>query len=185
MTESYRYALAQRLIHWVVAILVLVLLGVGMTLGFLGFDGVKNTFGPEVTNALYTYHKTFGIVVLTLVVLRLTLRLLLPTPPYRMPLSRFERAASHSVHGLIYVALLAMPILGWLATAAGGYPVQFFAWTLPGLIEKDKALGETLFWLHGLVGWTLLGLIVLHVAGAMWHWLIRRDGVMTRMSLFG
>jgi cytochrome b561 len=83
----------------------------------------------------------------------------------------------------LYVALLAMPILGLLATAAGGYPVQFFEWTLPGLIGKDKALSDTLFWLHGLVGWVLLGLILLHVGAAMRHWLIKRDGVMARMSL--
>jgi len=185
MTDAYRYALVQRLLHWIIALLVVVLLGVGMTLGFLGFDGVKNTFGPEVTNALYTYHKSFGIVVFALVLLRLGLRLMLPSPPYRSPLSTFERVAGHAVHGLIYVALLTMPILGWFATAAGGYPVQFFAWNLPGLIDKDKVLGETLFWLHGMVGWVLLGLIVLHLAGALWHWLVRRDGVMARMSLFG
>jgi cytochrome b561 len=88
------------------------------------------------------------------------------------------------VHGLLYVALLAQPILGWLATAAGGYPVQFFAWNLPGLIGKDKTLSETLFSLHGVVGWVLVGLLVLHIGGAMQHWLMKRDGVMQRMSLF-
>jgi cytochrome b561 len=183
MIETNRYALVQRLVHWLIALLVLVLLGVGMTLGFLGFDGTKETFGAQVTDALYAYHKTFGVVVLGLMLLRLGFRLVLGAPPYRQPLSGFERAASHTVHGLFYVALLAMPVLGWLATATGGYPVQFFGWTLPGLIGKDKALSETLFWLHGLVGWVLLGLIVLHIGGAMWHWLIKRDGVMARMNL--
>lgn len=82
-------------------------------------------------------------------------------------------------------ALVAMPVIGWLATAAGGYPVEFFGWTLPGIIGKDQALSESLFFVHGVVGWALLGLIVLHVAGALRHWLVKRDGVMARMSLFG
>lgn len=183
MTETNRYALVQRLLHWLIALLVLLVLGVGMILGFLGFDGTKKTFGGEVTDALYTYHKTFGVMILALMLLRLGSRLVLGAPPYRPPLERFERVASHTVHGLLYVALLVMPILGWLATAAGGYPVQFFGWTLPGLIGKDKGLSETLYSLHGLVGWVILGLIVLHIGAAMWHWLVKRDGVMARMSL--
>ena len=105
--------------------------------------------------------------------------------PHRPPLAGFERVASRAVHDLFYVALLAMPVIGWLATAAGGYPVQFFGWTLPGFIGKDKELSETLFTIHGVIGWVILGLVVLHVAGAMRHWLIKRDGVMARMSLFG
>ncbi len=184
MTETHRYALVQRLLHWLIALLVLLALGVGMTLGFLGFDGAKETFGGAVTNALYTSHKTVGVMILALMLMRLGFRLVLGIPPYRSPLDGFERVASHTVHGLFYVALLAMPILGWLATAAGGYPVSFFGWTLPGLIGKDKALSETLFSLHGLVGWVLLGLIVLHIGGALRHWLVKRDGVMARMSLF-
>jgi cytochrome b561 len=182
--DDDRFAPAQRLLHWLVALLVAPLLAVGITLGLLGFDGTKQAFGVEVTNALYTYHKTFGIVLLGLMVVRLGLRLSLGAPPYAAPLTTFERTAGHTVHGLFYVVLLAMPVIGRLATAAGGYPVQFFGWKLPGLIAKNKALSETLFWLHGLGGWTLLGLIVLHVGGALRHWLIRRDGVMARMSLF-
>jgi cytochrome b561 len=184
MNEIHRYALIQRLLHWLIAFLVLLALGVGMTLGFLGFEGSQQTFGNAVTNALYTVHKTFGVMILALMLLRLGIRLALGTPPYQSPLTGFEWVASRAVHSLLYVVLLVQPILGWLATAAGGYPVQFFAWNLPGLIGKDKALSETLFWLHGIVGWILVGLLVLHIGGAMRHWLIKRDGVMTRMSLF-
>jgi cytochrome b561 len=62
--------------------------------------------------------------------------------------------------------------------------VQFFDMRLPGLIGKDKALGEALFQLHSMIGWLILGLIVVHVAGALRHKLVKRDGVMARMSLF-
>lgn len=178
-----RYSLSQRLTHWVIALLVVPVLAVGITLGLLGFEGTKAAFGATATNALYTYHKTFGILILALMVVRLALRLRRGSPAYDAPLTGFERVASRLVHGLLYAVLLAMPVLGWLATAAGGYPVQFFAWNLPPLIGKDKALSDTLFWLHGLGGWLLAGLIVLHVGGALRHWLVKRDGVMARMSL--
>ncbi len=184
MTEIQRYTLVQRLLHWLIALLVLLALGIGMTLGFLGFDGTLATFGKMGTDALYTSHKTIGIMVLAFMLLRLGFRLSKGAPPYQPPLSGFERVASHTVHGLLYVALLAMPILGWLATGAGGYPVSFFGWTLPGLIGKDRVLSETLLSFHGLIGWVLLSLIALHVGAALQHWLIKRDGVMTRMSLF-
>jgi cytochrome b561 len=184
MNKTPRYALIQRLLHWLIALLALLALGVGMTLGFLGFEGMQETFGKTVTNAFYTSHKTFGVLILALMLLRLGIRLVLGAPPYQSPLNRFERVASRTVHGLLYVALLIMPILGWLATAAGGYPVQFFAWNLPGLIGQDKMLSETLFALHGIVGWVIVGLLVLHIGGALQHWLIKRDEVMGRMSLF-
>lgn len=181
--ETARYALAQRLLHWLIALLVLALLGVGMVFAFLEFDEIRATFGAQATDALYAYHKTFGILVLALMLLRLGLRLRLGAPPYRPPLSGLERIASRIVHGLLYLTLLAMPILGWLATAASDYPVQFFDMRLPAPIGKDKALGATLFQLHALVGWLLLGLVVVHIGAALWHWRVRRDGVMARMSL--
>ncbi|MCB1778842.1 MAG: cytochrome b [Candidatus Competibacteraceae bacterium] len=184
MTETNRYALIQRLLHWLIALLVLGTLGVGMILGFLGFEGTQETFGKTVTNALYTGHKTFGIMILALMLLRLGFRLALGAPPYQPPLTGFERVASRAVHDLLYMVLLAQPVLGWLATAAGGYPVQFFAWNLPGLTGKNQALSEMLFSLHEMAGWVIAGLLVLHIGGAMQHWLIKRDSVMTRMSLF-
>jgi cytochrome b561 len=77
-----------------------------------------------------------------------------------------------------------MPVVGWLATAAGGYPVEFFDWTLPGLIDRNPALSKTLFALHALIGFVLIALILVHAGAALLHWLLWRDGVMQRMALF-
>ncbi len=184
MTATGRYTLAQRLLHWLIALLAIPALGVGMTLGWLGFEGARDSFGIGITNALYSGHKTIGVLILLLMTLRLVLRLTLGSPPPVPTLTPFERVASRTVQGLLYLVLMALPVVGWLATAAGGYPVQFFAWKLPGLIAKDPALSETLFQLHGILGWAFLALLALHIAGAMRHWLIKRDGVMRRMSLF-
>ncbi len=103
MTETHRYALVQRLLHWLIAFLVLLALGIGMILGFLGFDGTREFFGKTVTDALYTTHKTVGVLILALMLSRLGVRLVLGVPPYRPPLGGFERVASHTVHGLLYM----------------------------------------------------------------------------------
>ena len=184
MTGYARYSLLQRLIHWAVAIIAVCLLVAGATLGILGFDGVKETFGMPVTNAIYKYHKTFGVIMLGLMTLRLLLKLTLGRPEYDPPLPRFNKVASAAVHGLLYVALLVQPMLGWAATAAGGYPIEFFNSTLPKLIGKDKDLSETLYMVHGAVGALILTLIAIHVGAALMHRFIKRDTVMKRMSLF-
>jgi cytochrome b561 len=122
MAARARYSLIQRLIHWLVAVIALCVMAVGLTLGTLGFDGTKDAFGIDVTNLLYKYHKTFGVVLLGLMTLRLIVKRLLGAPEYSPPLPAFNRSASAAVHGLLYVTLLVQPVLGWAATAAGGYP---------------------------------------------------------------
>jgi cytochrome b561 len=178
-----RYPLIHRLLHWTIAVLALATLTVGMIFMFLEFEGTLATFGQPTTDRLYTYHKTFGIIILALMLLRLAIRLAWGKPDYRPPLAAWERRASTAVHASLYVLLILQPMLGWAATAAGGFPVQFFRWTLPGLLAKDEALSKTLYGLHGVVGWLILLLVMLHVAGALRHWLVKRDQVMARMAL--
>ena len=177
-----RYTLTQRLLHWLIALLVFGLLAIGFTFWTLGYDGTVSTFGDEMTNQLYKFHKTFGILLLLLMILRVVLRRVSPPPAYDPPLGKAERFVGGSVHLLLYVLLIGMPIGGWLATAAGGYPVQFFDWNLPGFIGKDEQLSETLFQFHGIAGLIVAGLLVLHIGAAMKHWRLK-DGVMRRISL--
>ncbi|MEM7508039.1 MAG: cytochrome b [Pseudomonadota bacterium] len=181
---SDSYALIQRLLHWSIALLVICLLGVGWMLGEFGFKGLTEIFGDWIAGNLYKYHKTFGVIVLGLMVLRLICKMLLGRPTYSEPMPLFNRIASGAVHGMLYLVLLAMPILGWLGTAAGGFPVQFFEMKLPGLIGKDEALGKLLFEWHGIVGWVIIGLVGVHICAALYHWIIKRDRIMGRMSLF-
>ena len=184
MTDTPRYTLLQRLIHWAVAVIAVCVLAAGVTLGVLGFDGLKNGYGIEVTNFVYKYHKTFGVIMLALMTLRLVLKLTFGRPDYDPPLPRFNKVASAAVHGMLYVALLVQPMLGWAATAAGGYPIEFFNSTLPKFISKDPALSKTLYSIHLSVGLLILVLIAIHVGAALMHAFIKRDTVMHRMSLF-
>lgn len=179
-----RYALVQRLLHWLIVVLVLLALIAGGTIGYFGFGGLRDLFGPAGTDLVYTTHKTLGVLILGFMVLRVLARLGLGKPAYAEPLPAPQRIASQTVHALFYVLLLAMPVLGWLATASGGFPVHLFHIELPGLIGRNKELSEVLFLWHRYVAYALVGLIVLHVAGALYHWRVRRDEVMQRISLF-
>jgi cytochrome b561 len=179
-----RYALVQRLLHWLIVVLVVLALAAGGTIGYLGFDGLRDAFGPAGTDFIYTSHKTLGVLILGFMVLRLMARIGFGKPAYTQPLPAPQRIASEVVHGLFYVLLLAMPVLGWLATASGGFPVHLFTIELPGLIGRNKELSEQLFLWHRYTAYGLMGLIVLHLAGAIYHWRVQRDEVMQRMSLF-
>lgn len=178
-----RYPLIHRLTHWAVAIIAPIVLTVGMIFMFLEFEGTLATFGKEATDLLYTYHKTLGLVVLGLMLFRLVLRLSFGKPDYRPPIAAWERSVSTAVHASLYALLILQPMLGWLATGAGGFPVQFFKWNLPPILAKDEELSRTLYGLHGLVGSLILLLVLVHIAGALRHWLVKRDKVMTRMAL--
>lgn len=178
-----RYAWVHRVLHWVVAILVLLALAFGGTIGYLGFEGLRESIGAAGTDFVYTAHKTLGVLILGFMALRLLTRLAFGKPDYAVPLPAFQRFASRVVHGLLYLLLFAMPVIGWLATASGGFPVHLFHIELPGLIGRNEALSETLFLWHRYLAWTLLALVMVHVGAALYHWRIRHDGVMQRMSL--
>ena len=177
-----RYGPLQRLIHWTVALIVAGLLAVGFTLGTLGFEGARDAFGIDVTNLLYKYHKTFGVIVLGLMTVRLALRLARPPPPYDPPIPAVYRTVGRINHWALYALLLAQPVVGWAATAAGGFPIEFFDAKLPPILAKDEALSETLYDVHGALGFAILALALLHASAALMHWLVRRDGVMHRMT---
>jgi cytochrome b561 len=180
-----RYTLLQRLLHWVIAALVLLAIILGAFIWAYGFEGLKNNFGDAAANAFYKYHKTAGLLILGLMVIRVGVRMRLGAPSPVASLTKIERKLSIWVQWSLYIALIAMPLAGWFGTGAGGFPVQFFDMTLPGLIGKNPVLSEWLFAIHGFIAIVILILAGLHIAGALRHWLIKRDGVMRRMSLFG
>ncbi|MEO1092549.1 MAG: cytochrome b/b6 domain-containing protein [Pseudomonadota bacterium] len=178
-----RYVLAQRLLHWLIAVLVLGALAGGAILWAYGFQGLRDSFGAGVTDAIYKYHKTTGVLVLGLMLVRLALRLVFGAPQPPRTLSPAVAAMARATHLAFYGLLIVMPVLGWAATAAGGFPVQFFDMVLPGIIGKNEPLSETLFWLHGIVGVAIAALALLHIAAALRHWRVLKDGVMARIAL--
>lgn len=181
MTEANGYHGARKLLHWVVALCVVLALAGGITLGVLGFEGLKNNFGMETTNFVYKYHKSFGLLILLLMTVRIVLKFIMPDPPHVPPLSDFHRIASKSVHGMLYLLLLAQPVVGWAATSAGGFPAEFFGGNFPVILAKDQALSETLYGLHGALGLLILVLVAIHIGAALLHRFVYKDGVLARM----
>ena len=183
----YRYNGIQRLLHWLVALMVIGLLTSGFMIYFLEFDGVTRMLGEANRNLLYKYHKTFGLIVLALMALRLFIRLERGKPRYEYEINLAQRLLAAVVQYLFYVLLIAQAILGWLATDARSYPVEFFNWFVPDLIPRSGEMdqfGDMIYTAHAYVGWALVVLIVLHVGGALKHWLVDNDGVISRMRPF-
>jgi cytochrome b561 len=134
---------------------------------------------------LYSYHKWIGITVLLLVVLRLLWRATHRPPPLLPGMPRWQEIAAHGVHHGLYLLMLAVPLTGWLMSSALGFPVVWFGvLPLPDLIGKDKALGEALKEVHETLNYALLALVLAHVAGAIKHQLMDRDGTLARMLPF-
>ena len=173
MTKDARYTATAIALHWLLALALLGLLAMGAYMTSLPFSPSRLK--------LYNWHKWAGILVLALSVARLAWRLT-HRPPADAAMPAWQRRAAHAAHAALYLLFFAVPLAGWAYSSAAGFPVVLFGvWPLPDLVGPDRALAETLKSVHGTLAWTLLALIVLHVAGAMKHQLIDRDGLLHRM----
>jgi cytochrome b561 len=130
---------------------------------------------------LFNWHKWAGITLLLLAVARLGWRLT-HQPPADVPMPAWQARSAHAIHGLMYALFFAIPLVGWAMTSAKGYPVVWFGvLPLPDWVPKDKALGDLLEDVHGVLAWSLAALVVAHVAAALKHQFIDKDGLLDRM----
>lgn len=170
-SDPVRYNAVARALHAVIAVLVVTNLGLG-----LGHDALEDTF------AVMPLHKSIGITVLGVSVLRLLWRFTWTTPPYDPPLGRFDAVASKLVHWTFYALILIMPLTGWIMTSAGDRPLAWFGVPFPKLeVVKDSTLYEIGHEGHEILAWVTLALAVLHVAAALRHHFVLRNGVVRRM----
>jgi cytochrome b561 len=169
--EGERYAGRLRILHWLIAGLVLATWPLGLMIGF-----VKE----EVKLDFYLVHESLGFLVLWLMLLRIGARLTSRLPLVEAP--ALEKAAAHLVHGLLYVFLIVMPVSGFLATNAHGFPLNWFGLvTVWSPIGKSPEIAFTLSAIHAWSAWTLLALFALHFAAVLLHHVIRRDQTLYRM----
>lgn len=131
---------------------------------------------------LYTLHKSIGIVILALTLVRLGWRLSGARPAPLGPSRPYERLLAQGVHVAFYVVLLALPLTGWLMSSAANFSVNVFGlWTLPDLVAPDKALQEILKTVHYWLAWGLAGFLLLHVVGAVKHHYVLKNDTIRRM----
>jgi len=174
-TRYHNVAIA---LHWILAIALVLMFTVGTYMADLPFS-------PQRLK-LYSWHKWAGVTILVLSVLRLTWRLthtppdLPPTISAQMP--AWQMKAYHATHRAMYVLFFVVPLVGWAYTSAAGFPVVLFGvLPLPDFVSADKELAKLIQPWHQITATALAGLVVLHVAAALKHHWVDRDGLLQRM----
>jgi cytochrome b561 len=169
------YRAPARLIHWVMAVLLL------MTIP-AGFIMLREGIARPLQDTLFIFHKNVGVILLLLAVLRLAYRWRHPAPPLPASVPGWQRRIAAASHVALYVLIFAMPILGYVRVRAGGFPIEGLdAMGFPSLVPRSDTLAEFAKTSHyyGAIAITIL--IAAHVGAALQHGLLRRDGVFTRM----
>lgn len=165
---------ALRVVHWLMAAMVLAMLFIGV--------GMVSTAGP-LYPVLLAWHRPVGIAILVLVLIRLPLRLATGAPPLPGDLRPTQKAIAKGSHVLLYASMIAMPLIGWGILSSGGYPIRLAeGLTLPAILPHDLGLYSALSMMHTAVALLFFALILAHLAAALMHGLIRRDGVLRSMT---
>jgi cytochrome b561 len=168
------FSLLQRILHWLMAIMVLAMLLIGVTM--------VSTLRPRFLT-LIAIHKPLGIAILVLALLRLGVRVKRGAPPLPADLPSLQAAAAKLSHIMLYALLIAMPLIGWGMLSAGGYPIPLIgSWHLPTILPQNDHVYALLRTAHTLLAYVFFAVILLHVAAALFHALIRRDGVFRAMT---
>jgi cytochrome b561 len=175
MAESYNSV--SKWFHWITVGLIAVALPMGFVIKYVK-DSDKMPF--------YAIHESAGLTILLVAVARLAWRLAHPPPPLPESIPLPMRRAALVNHWLLYAALIAQPILGFVATNAWGFPLQgptaYLGFIdLPKIMEKNVPLAEAVQAVHNVLGFTIAALLVLHIGAAVFHQAIRRDGTLLRM----
>jgi len=174
-----RFGAVHKSFHWIMALLVIGMICVGLYMTRI--DPPTPTMFQ-----LYGVHKSIGIIVLLLAVLRVLWRVTNIRPLSLPSHTRIEKILAEIVHGLLYVSLLVMPLSGWLMSSAKGFSVSVFGWfTLPDFIKPSDDMANLMVTIHEVTAYTLIAMLGLHVAGALKHHLIDRDDTLRRMIPFG
>lgn len=169
MIAISRFTAIQRLLHWLMAICLIAMLFIGV--------GMVSTVMPKYL-PLVAVHKSLGVTILLLALIRLVVRLYYGAPPLPVDLPVPMKLAAQSSHYALYTLMIAMPLLGWGMLSAGAYPIEIYGGIrLPAVLHQSDALHTALWDAHFYLAFAFFALVLLHVAAALFHALVRRDGV--------
>jgi cytochrome b561 len=174
-----KYSGFAMLLHWLIAVLVIVQWQISIA--------AEGAASREAGGAIMANHFALGVVIFSVVAIRLMWRLVSPPPPPVARHAAWERTLSRIVHLSFYAILLVMPVAGWIAMSSFGEPISVWGLLqLPALpVPQNPALGEQIFELHGASGIALLVLAAFHALAALKHTIIDKDGTLFRMLPFG
>lgn len=173
-TSPTRFSLPARILHWTMAVLIVAMLFIGV--GMIATVAEKHQW-------LLAIHKPLGIAILLLAIVRLIVRLRRPPPPLPTDLPVLQKLAAHLSHWLLYGLMIAMPLIGWAMLSAGGYPVMLSSTLrLPAILPENALVFAWLRSAHGVLAYLLFFTFLAHMGAALYHGLIRRDGVLRSMT---
>ena len=172
-SSDTRWGLPSRTLHWLTVLLITVTVPIGAYMGDLptGMQKLR----------VFALHKSIGVTILGLVVLRALWRLV-DSRPQKAAMPPWQAQAANTLQLLLYVLLFAVPLCGWAANSAAGFPLQWFGLVnLPSLTAADKARHELLLDVHGWLAWTLVIFATGHGAMALKHHFIDKDHTLRSM----
>ncbi|MGE3919928.1 MAG: cytochrome b [Gammaproteobacteria bacterium] len=168
------YSSFSKFLHWTIFLLVAIMLGAGFFLDDIP-HGAFRTF-------VITLHKSIGITILFLMLIRLIWALMNTKPKLPPQTHLWEKISEHTVHTLLYIILIAMPLSGWIMSSAAGKPPNFF-WLvqLPLPVPHSSELSDFGFAIHQYLAWTIIILVSIHILAALKHHFINKDNILKRM----
>lgn len=178
VAPARRYTRTAMLLHWVLGLALVGIFAVGVYMADLPFS-------PQRLK-LYNWHKWAGVTLLALSALRLLWRVT-HRPPALPPaivkaMPGWQKLAHNATHGLLYALFFAVPLIGWAYSSAAGFPIVFLGlWQLPDFVPVSKALAEAIKPWHEITAFAMAALVLLHIAGALKHQWVDRDGLVARM----
>jgi cytochrome b561 len=175
-SSTRRYSGVAMILHWLIALLIV--------LNFAAVWVAQTMPRPERMQIMAN-HKSIGLTVLILTVIRIVWRITHRPPPLQRSLQPWENLLARLVHALFYLLMIGIPLTGWAMVSSGG-PVRVFGLLrLPALpVPTSETAGDTFHDVHEKLAWLMLGLFVLHVLGALKHQFVNRDSALGRMIPF-
>jgi cytochrome b561 len=169
-----KYPLSMRVLHWLIAVMIIGMLAAGLIMEDLSHDN-------PARGLVYSLHKSFGITILALVLIRIAVRLRGPVPTLPQAIPARERILAHAGHWALYGFMLAMPLSGYLMSTFYGRPVLWFGVPLPRLVgvrPDDGALARNF---HSYAAYALIAMLVVHIGAVILHYVRQRVNLLTRM----
>ena len=176
-SSNMRYGRTARIAHWLIALLLLGQFALGFWL-----DTIPRNTAPR--GYFINLHKSFGLVIGLLILLRIYWRFRHPPPPPHIVIAPWQQRLAAATHHLLYVCMVVMPLSGYLASNFSRHGIKFFnavTWVPWG--PDDKTLYALFNLTHKVTAALLLALVMLHLLAALWH-ALRRDGIFSRIWLF-
>jgi cytochrome b561 len=169
----WRYDRVAVSFHWVMAVLIIGMIALGWYM--TSIDNSPNS------GFYFNTHKSFGVLVGILIVLRLAWRLTHKPVPLPASILYWQASLARLIHWLLYLCMFLMPFTGFMGASYGKHGVKFFGLQIPRIVTQNETWSDQLFTAHGIIVWILVGLIVLHTLAAFKHLFINKDRVFQRM----